>query len=326
MFWDFSIGRSLGMVLRTLPYIVFRMLIYFGITLAYIVFTGGGAGLGYGIGMAGTDDFQAWSSVIGGIAGFGAVSIWAYWLREWLLYTVKTGHIACLVHLMDNKPIPGGQAQIAYGVGIVKERFAAMNALFLLDQLIKGVVGAITGLFNTIANWIPIPGLQGLVRIAGAILKMATSFIDEIIIAHAIRTNDPNTWNAARESTVLYAQNHKVILKNAVWLVLIVYILSFTFFLIALAPAAAIVYFLPGAGTGTMMSIIVAVLFAWSFKQALMEPFAIACLMQVYFKAIEGQRPDPAWDAKLMEMSGKFRDLKDKAMAYGSSVMASRLA
>ena len=42
--------------------------------------------------------------------------------------------------------------------------------------------------------------------------------------------------------------------------------------------------------------------------------FAIAALMDVYFRTIEGQVPNPDWDRKLSEASSKFRDLKDKAM------------
>jgi hypothetical protein len=47
-----------------------------------------------------------------------------------------------------------------------------------------------------------------------------------------------------------------------------------------------------------------------------LEPLAIACLMQVFFKRIEGQAPDPEWHARLSHMSAKFRDMKDKALAY----------
>lgn len=41
--------------------------------------------------------------------------------------------------------------------------------------------------------------------------------------------------------------------------------------------------------------------------------FAIACLMQVYFRTIESQQPDPQWDAKLDQMSAKLRALKTGA-------------
>ncbi len=38
--------------------------------------------------------------------------------------------------------------------------------------------------------------------------------------------------------------------------------------------------------------------------------------MQVYFKVIEGQTPDPMWYARLTDASKKFRDLSDRALAW----------
>jgi hypothetical protein len=37
--------------------------------------------------------------------------------------------------------------------------------------------------------------------------------------------------------------------------------------------------------------------------------------MQVYFKVIAGQTPNPDWDRRLSDASKKFRELKDKAAA-----------
>ena len=34
--WDFSIGKTIGILLRTMPFIIMRLLIYFAITLAFI--------------------------------------------------------------------------------------------------------------------------------------------------------------------------------------------------------------------------------------------------------------------------------------------------
>ena len=69
--WDFSISSALGLMARTFPFLVFRMFIYFGIALAYVVLTGGGAGLGWLVGAAGDEDFRATSTFFGGVIGFG---------------------------------------------------------------------------------------------------------------------------------------------------------------------------------------------------------------------------------------------------------------
>ena len=63
-------------------------------------------------------------------------------------------------------------------------------------------------------------------------------------------------------------------------------------------------------------AILFAGLLAYGVKAALIEPIAMTALMQVYFKVIEGQEPDPEWEEKLDGVSNKFRELKDKALAH----------
>jgi hypothetical protein len=317
--WDFEIGRSVSIMIRTWPFIVFRMIVYFGITLAYIVATGSGASVGYGVGHISTDpdgplSFALW----GGIVGIGVVSIALYWIREYILYVVKAGHIAVMVHLIDGRDVPNGQDQIAYAQDVVKERFAEANILFVLDQLVKGAIRAITGLIGGIAAFLPIPGLSGLVAFINTVIRLSLTYVDEIILGYNIRINSSSPFETARQGVVLYAQNGKTMVKNAVWLAVIMWGVSFVIFLLMLAPAAAIMWFIPGQLGG--WAFVLAILLAWAFKAAFIEPFAIACLMQVYFKTIEGQVPNAEWDQRLAEASSKFRELRDKALAsFGGS-------
>lgn len=306
--WDFSIGQALGLMTRTMPFVLLRAAVYFGITLAYILATGTGIGVGWGVGAFGDEEFRATSMVWGGLAGFGITGAVMYWVREYILYIVKAGHIAVLVELLEGKPLPEGRGQIAHATTVVKARFGQASLLFALDQLVKGVIRAVTGLARGILMLLPVPGLRQFMSIVQAFLRIAVGFIDEVILAHAIRTRSTDAWGSAREALVLYGQNWKVMLKNAAWLTAITYGLAFVVFLVMLAPAAALVYFMPGAWSAG--GFVFALLFAWSIKAAFLEPFAVICLMQVYFKAIEGQQPDPEWDARLEQMSSHFRKLK----------------
>ena len=314
--WDFRIGQALGLMLRTLPFILFRVLVYFGVALAYVLMIGVGASLGWGIGGAGDEDFRAASTFWGGVIGFGIVGAVMYVMREYLLYMVKAGHIAVLVELLEGETLPGGKGQIQYASGVVKERFGQASLLFAMDQLIKGVLRSLTGLFRTLFRLLPVPGVQGVLRVVEAFLRMAVGFIDEVILAYCIRNRCDNAWEGSREALVLYGQNVKPMLRNAAWLTLIVYGLLLLVFLILLAPAALVAYLIPGGWSAT--GVVVALVFAWSIKAALLEPFAVICMMQAYFKTIEGQQPDPEWEARLDDMSKKFRKLKERAKEYGS--------
>ena len=104
--------------------------------------------------------------------------------------------------------------------------------------------------------------------------------------------------------------------KNAIWLSLFMWIISVVVFLVMIAPAAALLIMFPGQAGG--WAFVIAIVFAWAFKAALLEPFAIAALMDVYFRVIEGQQPNPEWERRLDETSNKFRDLGGKAMDWVS--------
>ena len=118
--WDFSAGTAIWLMARTLPYLLLRLALYFAITFAYIVATGTGAAIGYTLGLAGSDDFQAQATIFGGLIGFGLVGGIVYFLREYMLYMVKAGHIAVMTELLSGRGIPAGQGQFAFGAATVK--------------------------------------------------------------------------------------------------------------------------------------------------------------------------------------------------------------
>ncbi|WP_127520743.1 hypothetical protein [Mesorhizobium sp. Z1-4] len=312
--WDFDIGRTLGMMVRTWPFILLRLVVYFSITLAYVLATGVGAGVGFGLGHVFADaDGPAGFAVFGGLGGIVVVSVVLYWLREYILYMVKAGHIAVLVELIEGRELPAGKSQIDHARAVVTERFGEANVLFVVDQLVKGAIRVITGLLGGIARFLPIPGLNGLVGFINTVIRLSLTYVDEVLLGYNIRINSRDPFDTARQGVVLYAQNGMVMVKNAVWLALFMWVLALLVFLLMLAPAAAVLYVMPGQLAG--WSFVLAIIFAWAIKAALIEPFAIAALMQVYFRVIEGQVPDPEWDQRLAGASSHFRELKEKAVS-----------
>jgi hypothetical protein len=314
--WDFSFGRALEMILRTMPFIILRLAVYLGIAVAYLIAVGFGAGSGFVIGHAWADPGARMAGAFwGGLIGFAIVSGVLYLAREYLLYLVKAAHIAVMVELMDGHPIPAGQGQIAFGTQFVKNHFAESSILFGVDQVVKGVLRVIIGMLNSITNFIPIPALQTLMRMIDAVIRMSLTYVDEVILAYLIRTRTTNPWDTARDGLILYAQNYKHFLKNAVWLSLFMWGTTFVIFLFLIGPAGAVVWMFPGSNTG-LWALAFAIIFAIALKKALLEPLAIAALMQVFFKTIEGQTPDPEWKARLDSASAKFGELGQKAAGW----------
>jgi hypothetical protein len=142
---------------------------------------------------------------------------------------------------------------------------------------------------------------------------MSLSYVDEIILAQLIRTRTANPWETAKDGLILYAQNYKHFLKNAAWLSVFLWLSAALIFIVMLIPFAGLVALMHGSFAWTLG---VAFIFAWALKAAVLEPIAIASLMQVYFKTIEGQTPNPEWDARLTSASKKFRELGAKAAGW----------
>jgi hypothetical protein len=312
--WDFSIAKAIGLMIKTAPFLIFRAIVYFGITAALVAVTGAGAGVGYGVGFFGDEEFRTSSTTWGAVAGFGLTAGVIIFLRDYLLYIVKAGQIAVMVEYLEGRPVPFGTAQIAHARAVVEERFGQASALFALDRLIRGVIGLITGLVQGVMTLLPIPGLDQIMGAVRAYLRLAVGLVDEVILAHAIRTRSENAWEAAHDGLVLYAQNGRAMLVNAAWLTLISWVLSALVFVLMLAPAAAFVWLLPGEGSAGLF--IFALIFAWAVKAAVIEPFTLACMLQVFFTVTEGQEPQAEWRGRLTQLSDKFRRLGEQAVGW----------
>ena len=186
--------------------------------------------------------------------------------------------------------------------------------LFGIDQLVKGVIGAVTGLLQGLLSVLPIPGAAQVMGMVRGYLKVAVGLLDEVMLAHCFATGVENPFLGARTALVLYAQNARPMLVNAAWVTACVWGLSVMVFLLMLVPAGVVAWMLPGQVTAAGFGF--ALVFAWAVKAALIEPFALACMLQAYFNVTSGQTPDPVWTERLDQASDKFTDLGQRATAW----------
>ena len=312
--WDFSINRALGVMAMTAPFIALRMAVYFGIVIAFVAVTGIGAGIGASLGVFGGRDVHVGATFWGGALGFIITAGAIHLAREYLLYTVKAGHLAVMVEALQDRYIPPGRAQIDYALEKVAARYAEPHTLFAVQQSAGSVLASTIGIVQGVGQILPIPGVDQFLGLARAFLRLAVGMIDEATLAYGFKTRATNPWAAAQSAVVLYAQNHKPILRNAAWLTVIGYGLGFVVFLVMLLPAGAVVHLIPGDWSAG--GVIFAIVFAWAFYAALIEPFTTACMIEVYFARIEGQEPEPQWEARIGAVSHKFTEMKERAIAW----------
>ena len=99
--YDSRIVEVLSLLRRTAPFLLFRFLIYVGLTLAYVI--------GYGVGIIGNN--PEGFGLCGELTGFGLVGAALYMLREYLLHLVKARLAGGCAALLLFAPLQGLAAE-----------------------------------------------------------------------------------------------------------------------------------------------------------------------------------------------------------------------
>jgi hypothetical protein len=302
-----------SLVGRTLPYAVVR----FGILLGYSVITIVWFLATFGIGGWLGAHVTGWVGLGWIIAGLGVYGWMWQTIVRYALYLIQAGHIAVLTELVTRGSIGhGSEGMFAYGKRVVTERFGEVTILFALDMLIRGVVHAFNRTLDWIASLLPIPGLQSVVGIVNAIVRAATTYIDETIFSYNLARGDENPWRSSKDGLIYYCQNSQEILKTAAWVVVLDKVLTVLVWFVMLAPAFALVWLLPSSSFGGFLKIaglIIAALFASNVRQAFLKPIFLVMVMTKFHVVVRNQGINLEWDGRLSSVSSKFQEIKDKA-------------
>jgi hypothetical protein len=232
---------------------------------------------------------------------------------KYVFYMFKAAHVAIMAEILVNGKLPDGVNQLDYGRQKVTERFGEVNSMFVVDELVAGVVNAFTNTVYSIASWLPGDTLQTLASIANRVVHYATNYIDEAVLARSFyNKQEQNVWENARDGVVLYAMSWKPLLTSAVVLMVISFIPGLVAFVVFAAPLGGLLYLInPGIAA---WAVLLALFLGWIFKAALGDSFALAAIIAAYQRVTDGKTPDPAMAAQLDSVSTAFQDLKNKAM------------
>ncbi len=304
-------GTAWGLLMRTMPYAIVRFGILVGVSVATLAWFGGTFGGAAFLG-ARIHPWVGTGWLFAGMGVFGA--IWRMVLR-YVLYLLKLGHIAVITELITTNKIANGEkGMFQYGKDIIVDRFKEVNVLFGLDLLIEGVVRAFNRTLDWIARLIPIPGLDGVAKVVNTIVYAMTTYIDETIFSYNLARGDTNPWRAGRDGLVYYAQNVREILKTSIGIVILEYVLTLVAWIVMLAPAFALAYFIPGRTAGFVF--FASILFAWNIRMAFLKPLFLIMIMTKFHVCVKGQAIDPTWDGRLSQVSKKFDKIKQGAVKW----------
>ena len=193
--------------------------------------------------------------------------------------------------------------------------FKEVSILFAVDQLVSGTIKAFNRTVVRIADIIPIPGVEGLAKFAGMIVNYSVTYVDETILSFNLARKDENIWESAKTGIVLYAQNWKPILSNGVGLAVLNLVGLVGCIVIMLIPFGALAAVTSNQALKTFW-LFLALALGYGLKLSVLNPFSLISTIITYKHAIAGQTPNAEWEAKLEQVSDKFKELKTKALEY----------
>ncbi len=308
----FYLGEATSITFKTLPFIFLRLAIYFLFGLVFCIYWV----LVYFV-----------ANAFASLHQYATVAIWVIaflipfpiirFLREYVFYVLKAGHVAVMAELAITGKLPEGMGQIAWGKKQVMARFKQTSVLFLVDRLVAGVIAAINGVMWRVGHvFSGIPGVGGLVKLANLVLRFSLTYVDEAILARNFVNEKETVWQSAKTGLVLYAQIWRQVLATALMLgifaMLSYTVLAFVFLIPFLGFAQAI----PGS---TPFFVIGALVFAAVIKLALFDPWTLANMMLVYLNETKNLAVDPVWEEKLETFSKKFKEIKKRALGESGS-------
>jgi hypothetical protein len=321
--WDFSFATSATLLLRTAPFLLIRAAVYFGAGAAFVVAAGGGAGIGLALGALAGSGGRTPGAFWGAIAGLALVALMLWWLREYILYLVRASHLAAMTVALDGKRAPRGFGPMGHALDLVQQRFRGVERLSEVDRLTRAALADMMRIPEVADDLLP-AGMRSSADALRVLFRATFAFLADVLIARQFRGPARDPWPRARDALILFAQNHAPLMRNAIPLALFAYGATFVAFLFGLIPAAAIARALPG---GLMvMTVPLAAIFAWSIRQALVEPLAVASMLQAYVNLAESGAPDTDWDTALTHASDHFREIKMRAAATPQGVRRSVVA
>ncbi|TMW72905.1 hypothetical protein [Alteribacter natronophilus] len=327
-----------NLAMRTLPFFVFRLLVYAVFGLVSLTFLG--LMIGFGILLFRWFEFASGFFILMMIGTFFGVLGILRFIERYFLYMVKVGHVAVVTELLRTGKVPEGKNQIEYGKDQVKNHFGSANVAFVLDKIVYGAVRQIQRWLFRVGNFFSfVPGAQKVIRILSKVMEVSLRYIDEAVLSYVMYRKSEmderqvdalerdSVWKSACDGVVLYAQSWKKIGLTAAGIVAGIYVLNFAVFLIAVFPLMAIGSAVASsAGAGAVIgyfAIIGAYIFTSMFKRAVVDPLAMIAMVRTYQLSVRETEPSIDLQQKLLGVSSKFKELFNKSKGAPAGAVAS---
>lgn len=255
------------------------------------------------------------------IGGTEAVN---FFLRHYLGYLVKAGHVAVVAQAMTTGQVPDDQ--INFGKNMVKERFAEANVYFALDKLVSGAVKQLGRTFGNVAHLLMLdrlPGFNKVEQLVKFYLDVALGYVDECCLGWSFLHKEQSPFKSAADGVVIYFQNWKELLKAAAKTVAIALVGVAAITLIVAVPLGILVKIFGIHGAGGFFAFVIAFSAARAVKNAFLDSWVMVSMMTKFLELAPNTELSVDLYGKLCGLSDRFKELFNKGQAESGAASAS---
>ena len=241
----------------------------------------------------------------------GGTGVIRFVLMHYFGYMVKAGHIAVITEAMKTGQIPADQ--VNYGKQLVTQRFATSNIYFAVDKLVTGAVKQIQNGIDKVSGKLDfIPGMEAVAGAAKFFVSISLGYIDECCLGWTFYNPQQGAFKSAADGVVIYAQNWKVLLKDAAKTMAKTIGLTVVVALLIFVPVGLLFKLLKWSG---LVAFLLACLIAWVVKFAFMDSYIMCQMMTSYMQVAPTTVITFDLYSKLCGISSKFKELFNKGQA-----------
>ncbi|MGZ8217473.1 hypothetical protein [Methylomagnum sp.] len=132
---NFSLLAATRTIEKSMPFVLYRFAICFGVGLGFLLATLAGAGTLIGFGSLAKNAIAI--GPLGAALGFAAFGYLMYKVRPVWLHGIQAPLLKLLADLAKGQTLPGGNAQIDYAKRQVSESFPSRSGLFEADRNVR---------------------------------------------------------------------------------------------------------------------------------------------------------------------------------------------
>ena len=231
---------------------------------------------------------------------------------EYIGYMIKAAHVAVIGELALYGKVPDGVKITEYGKQKVKERFLTANAFFAIDKLMSSAVKQIQNMISKVGGMFEkIEIVQTIISIVNIFVGIVLGYVDEAVLARVFQKKEDGAWKASCDGVVLYFQNWKEILKNA----LVITLGIVAFYAVGMGALYLIIGLISG-GAGdiwAILFILIAFFLIDVIKVAFIDSYVTISVVNKYLPLTINQQPALDIYEKAQGWSKKFKDMCNKA-------------